>query len=435
MTSLNLAPMYNLNVVLHETGLHADVLRAWERRYDLPKPERSAGGHRLYSEYDIAIIKWLREKQNEGLSISRAVDLWKQLIASGRDPLAAPAQRESYPVEAVETTSLDVLREAWLQACLAFDEPRAQLVLNQAFALAPMDTVCMEVLQRGIHEIGSLWQQARVTVQQEHFATAQAVQKLNSLMAVIPPPYRSETVLVACPAGEHHSFAALLMSLRLRWRGIRVIYLGANLPLDQMEQTAGEIRPDLILLQAQTLPAVPGLRNAADLFQRNGYRAAYGGLVFNRQPGLRALIPAEFLGESMNAAIDRIEDYLKTPAVSRQLEAEVQPPSELAVRVADRRSLIEARVMKLLDPAGLNADYMVEVNTYFSDFLLAALELGDLSYLEPELDWVNSLLAERKIPMNQMGPFLGQWKTALMHEIGPAAAPIAAWLEQHSQKS
>lgn len=84
--------LYNLQAVLKETNLKPDVLRAWERRYGLPKPERTAGGHRLYSEYDIATIKWLRARQEEGLSISRAVELWKEISDSGHDPLIGELQ-------------------------------------------------------------------------------------------------------------------------------------------------------------------------------------------------------------------------------------------------------------------------------------------------------------------------------------------------------
>jgi len=80
-------PTYNLKAVLKETGLKADVLRAWERRYDLPKPHRTPGGHRLYSEYDIETIKWLMARQEEGLSISHATELWRSLKASGQEPL------------------------------------------------------------------------------------------------------------------------------------------------------------------------------------------------------------------------------------------------------------------------------------------------------------------------------------------------------------
>jgi DNA-binding transcriptional MerR regulator len=71
---LSKSPAFNLKAVLRETGLAADTLRAWERRYGLPTPQRTAGGHRLYSQYDIETIKWLIARQAEGLSISRAVD-------------------------------------------------------------------------------------------------------------------------------------------------------------------------------------------------------------------------------------------------------------------------------------------------------------------------------------------------------------------------
>src|SRR5512135_1445287 len=81
-------PAFNLKVVLKETGLGADTLRAWERRYGLPVPQRTQGGHRLYSQRDIETIKWLMARQAEGLSISRAVDLWNKQNASGSDPLA-----------------------------------------------------------------------------------------------------------------------------------------------------------------------------------------------------------------------------------------------------------------------------------------------------------------------------------------------------------
>src|SRR5512145_944070 len=87
MATANQNPIYNLKAVVQETGLKADTLRAWERRYGLPQPERSGGGHRLYSQRDMEIIKWLIDRQEEGMSISRAVDLWRSLEEEGRDPL------------------------------------------------------------------------------------------------------------------------------------------------------------------------------------------------------------------------------------------------------------------------------------------------------------------------------------------------------------
>src|SRR5215208_7309322 len=98
-------PAFNLKVVLKETGLAADTLRAWERRYGLPIPQRSAGGHRLYSQRDIETIKWLLKRQAEGLSISRAVDLWNEQLASGSDPLAGSGE-PTFPSAAMLPTQV-----------------------------------------------------------------------------------------------------------------------------------------------------------------------------------------------------------------------------------------------------------------------------------------------------------------------------------------
>jgi len=181
--SISTTPTYNLKAVIKETGIAADTLRAWERRYGLPMPARTPGGHRLYSQRDIEIIKWLMTKQREGLSISRAVDLWNELTESGQDPLPAPTPE----IATVSSANLDTLRKQWLDACLVFDENAAEQVLNQAFATHPLETVCVEVLQRGLHGIGEMWYRAEATVQQEHFTSALAQRRLDALIAAAPP--------------------------------------------------------------------------------------------------------------------------------------------------------------------------------------------------------------------------------------------------------
>src|SRR5512142_135053 len=119
-------PAFNLKVVMKETGIAADTLRAWERRYGLPIPQRSAGGHRLYSQRDIETIKWLIKRQTEGLSISRAVDLWKEQLASGSDPLAGAVPQTMIPASG---TSLETIRRDWLAACFQFDTVAAEQIL------------------------------------------------------------------------------------------------------------------------------------------------------------------------------------------------------------------------------------------------------------------------------------------------------------------
>ena len=93
-----------------------------------PCPQRTAGGHRLYSQYDIETIKWLLARQAEGLSISRAVDLWNEHNASGVDPLAGFTPSSLTSTQATPAiyispdTNLDSLRAQWIAACMKFSE-------------------------------------------------------------------------------------------------------------------------------------------------------------------------------------------------------------------------------------------------------------------------------------------------------------------------
>ena len=208
---LSRSPAFNLKAVLHETGLAADTLRAWERRYGLPVPQRTAGGHRLYSQYDIETIKWLIARQAEGLSISRAVDLWNEMTASGSDPLAGLAPSSlamltiSSPTVPADTT-LDAIRAEWITACLNFSETQAEQALNRAFSMFPVEAVCIEVLQKGMSEMGSRWYQNQASVQQEHFASGLAMRRLDALLSASPTPTRNLTVLIGCPPNEWHTF-------------------------------------------------------------------------------------------------------------------------------------------------------------------------------------------------------------------------------------
>jgi MerR family transcriptional regulator, light-induced transcriptional regulator len=250
MITYSKIPTYNLKVVLQETDIKPDTLRAWERRYGIPMPTRTEGKHRLYSDYDIATIKWLLTRQHEGMSISRAVRLWRTLEEKGKNPLQeipAPTtptllvehHQVAQPVApiTINGATIDDLRQTWIEACLHYNEPLAEQSLTQAFALYPPHVVCLEVLQKGLRYIGELWYQNKATVQQEHFASALAMRRLNTLVTAAPPPSRPGKIIVGCPANEHHVFSPLFLTLALRHNGWETLYLGANVPREYLENT------------------------------------------------------------------------------------------------------------------------------------------------------------------------------------------------------
>ncbi|HSJ88721.1 MAG TPA: B12-binding domain-containing protein [Anaerolineales bacterium] len=433
-------PAFNLKVVLKETGLAADTLRAWERRYGLPAPNRTAGGHRLYSQRDIETIKWLIKRQAEGLSISRAVDLWNEQIGSGMDPLAGSTQQVSMsplaaPVQyRAPDTTLDTLREQWIAACMDFSESAAEQTLNQAFSMFPVEAVCLEVLQHGMSEIGERWYGNRATVQQEHFASALAMRRLDALLSASPAPTRAQTILVGCPVNEWHTFTPLLLALLLRRRGLGVIYLGANVPLEEFSNTVKELKVDLVVLVAQQLMTAASLQDTALILSSKNIPVAFGGRIFSIHPELPGCISGFFLGYQLPAALEEIQLILNRKMSSPV--ARVASPSYEAAYQAfiSRRGQIELTLKQLLEPLAISPEN-IKTGTYFlGDNITAALQLGDMSLVSAEVAWLRVLLQAHETPPQQLIYFMEMYMEAVRKNIHGQGQPISDWLATEVEK-
>ena len=426
-------PFFNLKAVVRQTGLKPDTLRAWERRYGLPQPERSGGGHRLYSIGDIETIKWLMARQQEGLSIRRAVDLWQQLAAGGRDPLETPtpiaaAKSPVPPLRPVEA-SLVQLRAAWLSACLSYDEQAAEQVVSQAFALFPPETVAMDLLQKAMAEIGEGWYRGEVTVQQEHFASALAIRRLEALIMAAPPPTRAGRILAACPPQEEHVFGLLLITFLLRRRGWEVVFLGANVPVYRLETTVAATHPHLVILGAQRLHSAATLLEVAHLLQEEGVPLAYGGLIFNRLPDVRARIPGHFLGERLDAAPRIVESLVAAPRPAPAVEPVPEACLWARDHFREQESMIGAQLVREYRPLGIPSHYISLANGEFALNIEAGLTLGNLAYLETDIDWVRGLLGNLEMPVGALHDYLVAYRRSAARHLDEAGEPIVSWLD------
>ena len=413
------SPIYNLKVVVSETGVKPETLRAWERRYGFPKPQRTPGGHRLYTFRDIRTIIWLSERQKEGMSISRAVELWNSLEQSGQDPLHADSLSQSFP--ASDLTSLELLCQEWINACMNFDEQGGEKILTQAFSIAPPELVCVEVLQKGLAEIGQRWFKGDVTVQQEHFATSQGIERLHTLINAAPSPTREGVILAVCPSGELHEFGLLLTTLLLRRQGWEVIYLGANVPLLRLETAIQKVRPSLAIALAQTLITANSLGKLGEFLDQYKIPLAYGGGIFTAIPSLIERIPGYYLGDSVEGSTKAVEKIMRGTEVLISYQ-HVQPEYQQTLRdYRGNKSLIEAAVMETLITSGDSSSQSEEVCDFILQHVEAALSLGDIEFLEWPLTWLEELISNyedtRDLYKNALSAFV--WSVdKLMSEKG-----------------
>lgn len=312
-------PLYNIKAVVQATNISPSTLRAWERRYNMCQPQRSDSGYRLYSDRDVAIIRWLKAQVDAGMAISQAVN-WLQTLRDevneGNSLLPDPTGRAAEPL-LITPTRLDVqnfatLQQQLLDALLNYDEESAEQILARSFALYPVEHVGEHVITPVLVEIGDRWHRGELSITREHYATNYLMQRLAAILRTVPN--NSGALLwIGCAPGELHELGAMLLSIYLRRAGYLVRYLGQNLPVDDLVAEAKSQRPAMILFSVNGADAVAGLRHVCDqLVQQEPPRPilGYGGRIFNVKPELRSTINGVFLGATAMEAVESIGELL-----------------------------------------------------------------------------------------------------------------------------
>lgn len=315
-------PLYNIKAVVQSTNISPSTLRAWERRYNMCQPQRSDSGYRLYSDRDIAIIRWLKAQVDAGMSISQAVSWLQSLLAQGAseaqttlpDPTGRAADAPVMPSPSrLEIENFTNFQRRLLAELLDYDEEMAEATLAHAFALYPVEHVGEHIIMPVLVEIGERWHRGEVSITREHYATNYLMQRLAAILRTVPNATARPLLWVGCAPGELHEVGALLLSIYLRRSGFSVRYLGQNLPTDDLVAEVATMQPDLLLFSATTIESAhrlgPLCARLADLDPPRPI-IGYGGRAFNLRPELRDEIAGVYLGATAAEAVESINDLL-----------------------------------------------------------------------------------------------------------------------------
>lgn len=235
---------HRIHRVAKLTGFSRDVIRVWERRYGLLKPMRGPNRYRLYSDEDVALLRYIRAELDKGEAIG-------QLAAAGREELLARARRELVQAPRGIEPYERVLGEL-IAALDPLDQPAFERRLNGAVAVIPFEEALRGILLPLQERVGEMWHDGRVGVAVEHYVTKQVQQKLFAVMNQLQVPERGPKVVVAAPPGELHEVGVQSVAYFCAVRGCRVYYLGPNLPVEALAMLCAQVRPDLVLLSFST---------------------------------------------------------------------------------------------------------------------------------------------------------------------------------------
>jgi DNA-binding transcriptional MerR regulator/methylmalonyl-CoA mutase cobalamin-binding subunit len=231
-----------IRVMSRLTGVNPITLRAWERRYGLIKPHRTATGHRLYNASHVELVRRVVALTEQGVPIGRV-----------RDALGTAAEKA---VSKVDPWSEPIDRMA--AAITRFDEEELDHLYDEALAVHPVEMVTRRLLLPLLVRLGERWAKVPGAIAEEHFFAAYVRSKLGARMLTRMRYAAGARLLVACCPGEQHEIGLLIFALEARAAGLRVVMLGADTPLEEVAIAARRSGCDAVVLSMCLDPA-PGL--------------------------------------------------------------------------------------------------------------------------------------------------------------------------------
>jgi DNA-binding transcriptional MerR regulator/methylmalonyl-CoA mutase cobalamin-binding subunit len=255
------------------------TLRAWERRYGVPTPARTASAYRLYSEGDVALIRRMSDLVKQGAAAAEAAR--SVLTSSVRE----------VPVAAGELDPFASACARIIDAAVRFDPDALELEAKRVLALGPGLMIFERVIGPAFRRIGELWHEGVITIAQEHLASQVILGTLIDLLRLSQPADSSRRVALACFADEDHVLGLYGAALRFASWGFRTMIIGARTPPSAIARVVQSLDPDVVALSVTIAPAPAHARELVD-----GYADACRGTPWivggDASEGLRAWIEA-----------------------------------------------------------------------------------------------------------------------------------------------
>jgi MerR family transcriptional regulator, light-induced transcriptional regulator len=248
--------VYTVKHVARMTGIPADTVRMWERRYGVVEPARSEGGYRLYDETSVRRLAAMQALVRAGWSPRLAAEQVK--AGAGSAPLLLGGDRSQETGAGVGGEG----RPSLVPLAGDLHAGRLESTLTGVFASAPFEELVDDWLMPALTELGSAWRAGSVSVGGEHFVSAGLQRHVAGVLAEARPPSGAPRVIAGLARASRHELGILAFAAVLRRAGADVLYVGSDLPTESWVETARSFATRAVVLSVPTPEDVPGVRDA-----------------------------------------------------------------------------------------------------------------------------------------------------------------------------
>lgn len=219
--------MYTIKEAAARAGLGVPLVRAWERRYGVVRPSRTAAGYRLYDDAAVETLRTMRHLVRDGWQPSEAARaVLRGDVPAPPEPSLA-AERAARPIDAIAPAV--PLTEQFVAAAAGFDAAGVERTLDEILARGSFEAVIDDVLLPAVAGLGDAWAAGRLDVAAEHAASAAVLRRLSAAFQAAGRA-GGRPVVVGLPPGSRHELGALAFAVAFRRLGVDVLYLGQDVP-------------------------------------------------------------------------------------------------------------------------------------------------------------------------------------------------------------
>ncbi len=242
---------YPIKVVSQMTGLSVFVIRAWEKRYEAVSPSRTDTNRRLYSEEDIEKLKLLNEAVHKGHNIGGVANLsieeLKSVLSRKQNvSIDKPAKEKELSNEIFE--DIEITINKCIELIKAYDGKTLETILLKASTKMSQPQLIENLVVPLIYRVGNLWHSGNLRIANEHLASAVIRSFLTNIIERYKFPESAPIIIAATPTGQEHELGALIVSIIAASIGWKVIYLGPNLPMEEIVAVTENLEAKVVAL-------------------------------------------------------------------------------------------------------------------------------------------------------------------------------------------
>ena len=244
-TTIEYLGKYSIKDLEHLSGIKAHTIRVWEQRYNLIHPKRTPTNIRYYESADLKLILNIARLRDHGFKISKIAAMSKEEI-----------NNQTREIDREDATGAENYLHALTTAMIDLDEELFEHTLSTCILQLGLESTMYDIIHPFLLQIGYLWQTDAINPAQEHFISCLLRQKLIVAIDGQKPNIgaNSKRFMLFLPEGELHEITLLFSCYTLKKYGNQVIYLGQNLPFDDIGVAYQIYRPDYLLSISTTFP-------------------------------------------------------------------------------------------------------------------------------------------------------------------------------------